>query len=107
MTEVQIFPLVPNVMLPVPAPATTRSPIPPGYGVQEQCLPFTAAAALGFLIRSPITFGLCPPANVPPGCHAFRSPLERPHDGGAFADERIFYVKDDPGCRFIKNAFTF
>src|SRR4029453_2134102 len=84
MTEVQIFPLVSNVVLPVPAPATTRSQVPPGYGVQEQCLPFTAATALGFLIPSPITFGLCLPTDVPPDGHAFRSPIDRPRSDGTF-----------------------
>jgi hypothetical protein len=103
--EVDILPLVPNLALPVPAPAGTREPVPSGYGIQEQCLPFTAAAALGFLIPSPIAFGLSPPSEVPPGAHAFRSPLE---DAGIVraADERVFYVKDDPRCRFAGNAFT-
>jgi hypothetical protein len=104
--DVEIFPLVPNAVLPAPAPATTRAQVPPGYGVQEQCLPFTAATALGFLIRSPITFGLCPPGDVPPGGHAFRSPVARPRMDGTLDDARVFYVKDDPGCRFVKNAFT-
>jgi hypothetical protein len=104
--EVQVFPLVPKVGLPTPAPATTRSHVPTGYGVQEQCLPFTAATALGFLIGSPIAFGLCPPADVPPDGHAFRSPLDRPSLDGTFTDERVFYVKDDLHCRFIRNAFT-
>jgi hypothetical protein len=106
MLEVQVYPLVPNVVLPTPAPAVTRQPIPSGYGVQEHCLPFTAATALGFLIRSPIAFGLCPPVNVPPDAHAFRSPLDQPRVDGTFEDERVFYVQDDPRCRFIKNAFT-
>ncbi len=106
MTEVQIFPLVPNVVLPVPAPATTRSQIPPGYGVQEQCLPFTAATALGFLIQSSITFGLCLPTDVPPDGHAFRSPIDRPCSDGTFEDKRVFYVKDNARCSFVKNAFT-
>jgi hypothetical protein len=106
MTEVQIFPLVPNVMLPMPAPATTRSHIPSGYGVQEQCLPFTAATALGFLIPSPITFGLCLPPDVPPDGHAFRSPIDRPRSDGTFEDKRVFYVKDNPRCSFVNNAFT-
>jgi hypothetical protein len=106
MLEVQLFPLVPNAVLPVPAPAATRPQVPPGYGVQEHCLPFTAATALGFLIKSPITFGLCLPSEVPAGCHPFRSPLERPGDDGTFEDMRVFYVKDHPECRFIKNAFT-
>lgn len=103
MLEVQVFPLVPNVVLPAPAPAATRTNIPPGYGVQEQCLPFTAATALGLLVKSPITFGLCPPVDVPANCHAFRSPIARPQSD---SDARVFYVKDNPDCRFIKNAFT-
>ncbi len=104
--EVQIFPLVPHLTLPMAAPATTRSHIPPGYGVQEQCLPFTAATALGFLIGSPIAFGVCPLSEVPPGGHAFRSPLERPRVDGTYEDSRVFYVKDDPRCSFVKNAFA-
>lgn len=106
MLEVQVFPLVPDVALPVPARPTTRQQVPAGYGVQEHCLPFTAANALGFLIKSPITFGLCPPHEVPIGCHAFRSPMDRPGISKEYADERVFYVKDDASCRFIKNAFT-
>jgi hypothetical protein len=106
MLEAQVFPLVPGVSLPTPARATTRPDVPAGYGVQEHCLPFTAANALGFLIRSPITFGLCLPNEVPPGAHPFRSPLDRPGIPPEYADERVFYVKDDPNCRYIKNAFT-
>jgi hypothetical protein len=102
--EVKLFPLVPDAALPTPAPAATREHVPPGYGVQEQCLPFTAAAALGFLIGSPITFGLCPPAEVPPASHAFRSPLEDARRD-ALEDGRVFYVRDDPRCRFVGNAF--
>lgn len=107
MLEVQLFPLVPGVALPAPAQATTRQHIPAGYGVQEQCLPFTAANALGFLIKSPITFGLCLPGDMPPGGHAFRSPLDRPNHPHGYSDERVFYVMDDSNCRFINNAFTF
>ena len=105
MTGVRIFPLVPNVALPTPATATTRKPVPKGYGVQEQCLPFTAATALGLLVRSPITFGLCPSAEIPAGGHPFRSPLDRPGDDGHFDDDRVFYVKDDARCRFADNAY--
>lgn len=107
MLEVQILPLVPDVSLPSPAKSITRQDIPGGYGVQEHCLPFTAANALGFLIKSPITFGLCPRGEVPPGGHPFRSPLDRPDISPEFADDRVFYVKDNPACRFINNAFTF
>jgi hypothetical protein len=104
--EVQILPLVPNVALPVAAPAGTREQVPSGYGVQEQCLPFTAASSLGLMIRSPITFGLCPPAEAPEGSHTFRSPLE---EAGLVEspDGRVFYVQDDPGCHFVGNAFAF
>ena len=104
--DVNILPLVPNVVLPTSAPAVARSEIPPGYGVQEQCLPFTAATALGFLIKSPITFGLCLLSDIPAGVNAFRSPLDAKRQGQPLDDERVFYVKDDPDCRFLKNAFT-
>jgi len=107
MIEVELLPLVAQAVLPVPAPATTRRDVPPGYGVQEQCLPFTAATALGFLIGSPITFGLCLPGDVLADAHAFRSPLDRPRSDGTFDDARVFYVKDDPHCAFVRNAFTF
>src|SRR4030095_11601513 len=76
--NVTLVPLVPNLPLPQPASPRTRSTIPPGYGVQEECLPFTAASALGFLIPSPIQFGLCLPEEAPHGSHLFRSPLMRP-----------------------------
>src|SRR6266436_1592083 len=100
-----IVPLVPNSILPQPASAHTRPSIAPGYGVQEQCLPFTAASALGFLIPSPIRFGLCPPLEVPQGCHALRSPLDRPTADGHFTDPRVLYVADNPDCRFRGNAY--
>lgn len=106
MIEVELLPLVPQAVLPVPAPATTGREVPPGYGVQEQCLPFTAATALGFLVGSPITFGLCLPGDVPACAHAFRSPLDRPRPDGTFDDARVFYVKDDPHSAFARNAFT-
>ena len=101
--EIQVFPLVSRVALPTGAPAGTRKAVPPGYGVQEHCLPFTAATALGFLINSPISFGICRPHEVPTDAHAFRSPLAKPsHD----SNENVYYVKDDPACGFVKNAFT-
>ncbi|MBD0370923.1 MAG: hypothetical protein ICV60_08820 [Pyrinomonadaceae bacterium] len=102
--EVNVLPLVPGVALPVAAPAVARAEIPPGYGVQEQCLPFTAATALGFLIKSPITFGLCLPGDVPAGVNTFMSPLDARNRNPD--DERVFYVKDDPACRFFKNGFA-
>jgi len=107
MIDVQVLSLVPQTVLPVPAPATTRGEVPHGYGVQEQCLPFTAATALGLVIGSPITFGLCLAADVPAEAHALRSPLDRPRGDGTFEDPRLFYVKDDPRAAFVRNAFTF
>jgi hypothetical protein len=104
--EVSFLPLVPHAVLPVAAPAGIRSPVPPGYGVQEQCLPFTAATALGLLIRSPITFGCCPSSEVPPDAHRFRSPLDRSLSS-ASSSPTVFYVKDDPACAFANNAFAF
>jgi hypothetical protein len=100
-----IVPLVPNVALPQMASARTRTSVPPGYGVQEQCLPFTAASALGVIIPSPIRFGLCTLEQLPQGCRAFRSPLNRPKADGSFSDPRVFYVFDNPDCRFIGNAY--
>src|SRR5262245_15673624 len=104
---VTLIPLVPNAILPQPASPRTRAAIPPGYGVQEECLPFTAASALGFLIPSPIQFGLCRPEETPRGCRAFRSPLARPAAGEQFDDPRVFYVVDNPDCRFSGNAYEF
>ena len=98
--SVTFVPLVPNVALPQPSSARTRSPIPAGYGVQEQCLPFTAASALGLLIPSPIRFGLCDPEQAPEGCRIFRSPI-----GSAGNDPRVFYVFDNPDCGFRGNAY--
>ena len=80
--EVTLIPLVPGVNLPGVASARTRREIPSGRGVQEECLPFTAASALGLLIPSPIEFGLCAPEDLPSGCRAFRSPLNRPGSDG-------------------------
>jgi hypothetical protein len=102
-----IVPLVPNAHLPRAASARTRAAIPPGYGVQEQCLPFTAASALGVLVPSPIRFGLCPLPELPQGCRAFRSPLDRRDADGRFTDARVFYVFDKPDSRFVGNAYEF
>ena len=99
--SIAIVPLIPNAILPQAASARTRAPIPSGYGVQEQCLPFTAASALGFVIPSPIQFGLCAPEEVPEGSRAFRSPVE------GIEDPRVFYVVDNPDCRFRGNAYDF
>ena len=102
-----IVPLVPNVTLPQMASARTRASVPSGYGVQEQCLPFTAASALGVIIRSPIRFGLCALEQLPQGCRAFRSPLNKPRGDGSFSDPRVFYVFDNPDCLFVGNAYQF
>jgi len=103
--EVNCVPLVQNVDLPRVAPATTRTNIPKGYGIQEQCLPFTAATALGFLIGSPMTFGFCPEDKIPDGAHSFSSPVVSGEAEISDVDSLKFYVKDDYGCNFVKNAF--
>ncbi len=101
--DIRILPLVPDTPLPVRAPASTRPQVHSGYGVQEQCLPFTAAAALGLLVPAPFDFGLCPAAEVPAGARGFRPPAPASEDG----DERVFYVRDHPPSRFAGNAFAF
>jgi len=96
-----LLPLVPEAPLPWRAPAATRSEVPRGYGVQEQCLPFTAACALGLLVPAPFDFGLCAAAEVPVGCLPFLPPdIARPP-----GDERVFYVRDHAPSRFFGNAF--
>ena len=102
---VSIVPLVPDIALPRPASAQTRSQVPAGFGVEEHCLPFTAASAVGFLIPSPIRFGWCHPDEAPSEGHQFRSPFNRPERDGRFTDARVFYVVDDPSCGFQRNAF--
>jgi hypothetical protein len=97
----QIIPLVQNLQLPRLASPRTRNVVPPGYGVQEQCLPFTAAAGLGLVIPSPIEFGHCPAQAVPDGCVAFRSPIR---SIGPTADW-VFFVRDDARCGFVGNAY--
>ena len=37
----------------------------------------------------------------------FGSPLDRPDDGERFSDPRVFYVFDNPECRFRGNAYQF
>jgi hypothetical protein len=103
--EVSILPLCDGAVLPTAAPASTRPRVPPGYGVQEHCLPFTTATALGLLVRAPITFGFCDPADVPAGARSFVSPIEP--EVSPPPDTRVFYVQDDPACSFGGNAFTF
>jgi len=102
-TDVSIVPLAPNVPLPQRASPRTRDSIPQGYGIQEQCLPFTAASALGFLIPSPIRFGHCPAGEVPEGCRAFRSPVASAGPQAGW----VYYVADNPRCSFAGNAYTF
>ena len=104
-TTVKLIPLVPNLALPRIASARTRTSVPPGYGVQEQCLPFTAASALGVIIPSPIRFGFCTIEELPGGCRAFRSPANRPDAAGNYAEPRVFYVFDNPPTRFTGNAY--
>ncbi len=105
MPVVEIYPLVPDLPLPMPATGRLRTKVPEGYGVEEQCLPFVAASALGFLLPSPIRFGLCVPQAVPAGAHAFRSPLDRPGSHGTWGDPRVFYVCDRPESRFLLNGY--
>src|SRR5262245_1262982 len=103
--NVRLLALVPKPVLPQPASPRLRQKVPAGYGIQEQCLPFTAATALGLLILSPITFGICAEAEVPASGRAFRCPLE----GGLSAtqrDPRVYYVLDDPERSFANNAFV-
>lgn len=91
--------LVARFLAPRPASPRTRDRPPPGYGVREQCLPFTAAAALGLALPSPFAWGFCRPEAVPAGARAFRSPVA----GGC--TERAFYVRDDADLHFAGNAF--
>jgi len=100
-SQIDLIPLVANLALPQRAQARTRPTIPSGYGVQEQCLPFVAAAGLGLTIPSPITFGHCPPPDVPPGCRAFQGPLPLVEPRADW----LFYVQDDATCSFAGNAY--
>ena len=99
--DLSLLPLVPHVPLPARAPASTRAEVPRGYGVQEQCLPFTAACALGLLVPAPFDFGLCALADAPADARAFSPPdVARPA-----GDDRVFYVIDHAPSRFAGNAF--
>jgi hypothetical protein len=104
--EINIVPLVPEAVLPVIASAKTRPVVPNGYGIQEQCLPFTTAAALGLLVRSPIAFGYCRLDEIPKDAHGMRCPLKG-DPRTCPDDERVFYVVDDPSCQFVRNAFHY
>jgi hypothetical protein len=99
--DVQLIPLVPNLALPRRASPKVRDAVPAGYGVQEQCLPFTAAAGLGLIVPSPIAWGYCRTVDVPNGVRAFRSPV----DGAIDRRDWVFYVHDNPRCLFIGNAY--
>ena len=99
--ELTLLPLAPDVPLPARAPAATRADVPRGYGVQEQCLPFTAACALGLLVPAPFSFGLCAVGDVPADARAFSPPDVARSPG----DERVFYVIDHAPSRFAGNAF--
>ena len=98
--RVTVTGLVTRFHKPVPANPRTRETVPSGYGVREQCLPFTAAAALGFFIPSPISWGFCKRGQVPSGARAFRSPV------GGGCPKRCFYVIDDPALDFVRNQFA-
>lgn len=97
--RVAVIGLTARFHLPHSATPRTRDTIPPGYGVQEQCLPFTAAAALGILIPAPFAWGFCPPDEAPIGSRRFRSPVP------CGCPVRVFYVVDDPAHGFAGNRF--
>jgi hypothetical protein len=99
--EIELHGLVPDPVLPVSAPASTRAHVPRGYGVQEQCLPFTAAASAGLLIRSPFSFGFCAQAALPPGARPFAPPFR----SESHTRQNVFYVEDRPSSGFAGNAF--
>jgi hypothetical protein len=100
--DIAVVGLVDRFHAPRAATPRTRDQRPPGYGVHEQCLPFTAAAAAGFLVPAPFSWGCCLPDDAPAGARCFRSPIE-PADG---YDDRILYVLDDRAHRFEGNQFT-
>jgi len=99
--QLELHPLVPDALLPVTATAHTRAQVPAGYGVQEQCLPFTAAAAAGLLIRAPFSFGWCRPEHVPAGARPFAPPRR----AATLDPAAVFYVVDRPESQFVGNAF--
>jgi len=99
--QLELHPLVPEALLPVTATARTRAEVPAGYGVQEQCLPFTAAAAAGLLIRAPFSFGWCRPDCVPAGARPFAPPRRE----ATLDPAAVFYVVDRPESQFVGNAF--
>jgi hypothetical protein len=103
-SEILILELCPNSLLPRAASPRLRQEVPPGYGVQEQCLPFTAATGLGLLIPAPISFGYCAPKDVPLRTRAFGSPVEARLPPGE-QDSRTYWVQDDPARGFAGNAF--
>src|SRR5260370_8552106 len=70
-------------------------------------MPFTWASALGLLIAAPSRFGVGVVEETPPGSCAFRSPLDPPAADGRFADRRVFYIVDNPDCRFRGNTYEF
>jgi hypothetical protein len=103
-SEISILELCANSLLPHPASPRLRQEVPPGYGVQEQCLPFTVATGLGLFIPSPISFGFCAPRDVPSGARAFKSPIEVQLPP-VKQDMRFYWVQDDPARGFAGNAF--
>lgn len=98
--RVSIVGLVRRFHAPRPPGARTRDTVPAGYGTREQCLPFTAAAALGLAIPAPFSWGMCEVAALPSGARAFRSPIR-----GELDDRRLCYVVDDVEFAFRGNQF--
>jgi len=84
---------------PIAASPRTREKVPPGYGTQEQCLPFVVANGLGFSLPSPCSWGYCAKGEAPDGAHVFQSPIS----GGTAG--QFFYVIDDPEVDFTRNQF--
>jgi len=70
--------------------------------VQEQCLPFTAATAVGLIVPAPFAWGYCAETAVPATGRPFRSPVPRRE---LPRDDRVFYVVDDPDYCFVGNRF--
>jgi len=97
---VSIAGLVERFHEPHPAGARTRRRAPGGYGVREQCLPFTAASALGLAVPAPFTWGCCELGAIPDGARSFRSPVR-----ADFHEPRWFYVVDDQRLSLRANQF--
>lgn len=98
---VRIVALVARPHEPSQARARTREgQRPAGYGVREQCLPYTAAASIGFLIPAPFGWGSSYSEEAPQGARPFKSPVR-----GENGQKLSFYVIDDPARSFVGNEY--